>query len=201
MWSEKVSWSTIITPRFLAVFEGVLVDVPNWKVKMWWNDGFDGTTSSSVLARLSWRWWSFIQQEMSVRLRCEQVSSDHQDEMRDRVECHYHSSDMKRHVSEWQNLVMPSELKISSFCDVGCQNRCNTASNLTFDRIAAATARQKKPKTAVVKRDKMSGLKICQKSLRLQCTLLIRKGSIKCGLLLLWVRLKISCISQMLCMK
>ncbi len=28
MWSEKVSQSSIITPRFLAVFEGVMVDVP-----------------------------------------------------------------------------------------------------------------------------------------------------------------------------
>ncbi len=67
MWSEKVSWSSIITPRFLAGFEGVMVDEPNWKVKLWWNDGFAETTCSSVLARLSWRWWSFIQQEMSVR--------------------------------------------------------------------------------------------------------------------------------------
>ncbi len=35
-----------------------------------------------------------------VKLRCEQLSSDHQDGMRGRVECHQHSSDMKRHVSE-----------------------------------------------------------------------------------------------------
>ncbi len=49
----------------------------------------------------------------------------------------------------------------------------------------------KKPTTAVVKRDKTS-----QKCLRLQRTLLIRKGSIKYCLLLLWARLKISCISR-----
>ncbi len=67
MWSEKFSLSLITTPRFLAVFEGVMFDVPNWMVKLWWNDGFAETTSSSVLARLSWRWWSIIQQEMSVR--------------------------------------------------------------------------------------------------------------------------------------
>ncbi len=48
-------------------FEGVMVDEPNWKVKLWWNDGFAETTSSSVLARLSWRRWSFIQQKMSAR--------------------------------------------------------------------------------------------------------------------------------------
>ncbi len=66
MWSEKFSLSSITTPRFLAVFEGVMVDEPNWKVKLWWNYGFAETTSSSVLARLSWRWWSFTQLEMSV---------------------------------------------------------------------------------------------------------------------------------------
>ncbi len=97
-WSEKVSWSSIITPIFLAVFEGVMVDVPNWMVKLWWNNGFDGTTSSSVLARLSWRWWSFIQQEMSVR----------QAEMWAAIvrSSGWNSSDKKSHVSEWQNLVM-----------------------------------------------------------------------------------------------
>ncbi len=34
MRSEKVSLSSITTPRFLAVFEGVMVDEPNWKVKL-----------------------------------------------------------------------------------------------------------------------------------------------------------------------
>ncbi len=34
MWSGKVSRSSIITPRFLAVYEGVMVDEPNWKVKI-----------------------------------------------------------------------------------------------------------------------------------------------------------------------
>ncbi len=57
---SRVCKQPITTPRFLAVFEGygwcVMVDVPNWMVKLWWNYGFAGTTSSSVLARLSWRW-------------------------------------------------------------------------------------------------------------------------------------------------
>ncbi len=54
------------------------------------------------------------------------------------------------------------------------------------------------PTTAVVKRDKTSGLdrNHRQKCLRLQCTLLIRKGSIKYCLLLLWARLKISYASH-----
>ncbi len=64
MRSEKFSLSSITTTRFLAVFEGVMVDEPNWMWKLWWKYGFAETTSSSVLARLSWRWWSFIQQEM-----------------------------------------------------------------------------------------------------------------------------------------
>ncbi len=67
MWPEKFSLSSITTPRFLSVFEGVMVDESNWKMKLWWNDGFAETTSSSVLARFSWRWWSFIQLEMSAR--------------------------------------------------------------------------------------------------------------------------------------
>ncbi len=56
----------------------------------------------------------------------------------------------------------------------------------------------KKPKTAVVKRVKMSGLdrNHRQKCSRLQRTLLIRKGSIKYCLLLLWARLKISYASH-----
>ncbi len=60
MWSVKFSLSSITTPRFLSVFEGFMVDETNWKVKLWWNGGFAETTSVSVLARLSWRWWSFI---------------------------------------------------------------------------------------------------------------------------------------------
>ncbi len=65
MWSEKVSWSLIITPRFLAVFEGVMVEEPNWKVNC---DEMMGLLKpQAVLARLSWRWWSFIQLETSVR--------------------------------------------------------------------------------------------------------------------------------------
>ncbi len=59
----------------------------------------------------------------------------------------------------------------------------------------------KKPRTAVVKRDKTSGLdrNHRQKYSRLQHTLLIRKGSIKYCLLLLCARLKISCISRLCC--
>ncbi len=62
----------------------------------------------------------------------------------------------------------------------------------------------KKPTTAVVKRDKTSRLdrNHRQKCSCLQRTLLIRKVSIKYCLLLLCVRLKISCISQtMSCMQ
>ncbi len=101
MWLEKVSWLSIITPRFLAVFERVMAGVLNWMVKLWWNDGFAGTTNSYVMAKLSWRWWSFIQQEMSVR-HAEMWAAIVRSSgwMRGRVECHQHSSDMKSHVSD-----------------------------------------------------------------------------------------------------
>ncbi len=34
MWSVKFSLSSITTPRFLPFFERVMVDEPNWKVKL-----------------------------------------------------------------------------------------------------------------------------------------------------------------------
>ncbi len=63
--------------------------------------------------------------------------------------------------------------------------------------------------TSVFKWDKTSGLgrNDGRKWSRLRRTLLIRKGSVKCGLLLLWAHLKISCISRvttircMMCVK
>ncbi len=67
IWSVKLNWSSITTPRFLAVLEGVMVDEPSCIEKLWWSDELAENTSSSVLARLSWRWWSIIQLEMSLR--------------------------------------------------------------------------------------------------------------------------------------
>ncbi len=57
----------------------------------------------------------------------------------------------------------------------------------------------KKPTTAVVKRDKTSELdrNDHQKCSRLQRTLLIRKDSIKYCLLLLWASMNIYCISRL----
>ncbi len=60
IWSVKLSWSSITTPRFLAVLKGVLVDEPSYIEKLWWSDGLAETASSSVLAR-------FFQLEMSLR--------------------------------------------------------------------------------------------------------------------------------------
>ncbi len=95
--------------KFSVCFWRSYVDEPNWKVKLWWNDGFDETTSGSVLARLSWRWWSFIQHEMSAR-QAEMWAAIIRMES-EIVECHQHSSDMKSHVSERQNLVMTCRQK------------------------------------------------------------------------------------------
>ncbi len=59
----------------------------------------------------------------------------------------------------------------------------------------------RKTTTAVVKWRKMSRLDRNDRQTwsHLQHTLLIWKGSIKCGLLLLWVHLKIYCISWLYC--
>ncbi len=105
MRSVKLNWSSITTPRFLTVLEGVMVDKPSCIEKLWWSEGLAETRSSSVLARLSWRWWSFIQLEISDRLQYEQLPSDHLVGKRSRVECHQHSSDKKKHASEWPILV------------------------------------------------------------------------------------------------
>ncbi len=56
----KVSWSSKITPRFLTEADGVIVDEPNWIVKSCCRVGVAGKTRSSVFARLSCRWCSFI---------------------------------------------------------------------------------------------------------------------------------------------
>ncbi len=67
MCSLKVSWSSKITPRFLTEVDGVIINVPNWIEKSCCRVGVAGTTRSSVFARLSCRWCSFIHAEMSAR--------------------------------------------------------------------------------------------------------------------------------------
>ncbi len=67
MCSLKVSWSSKITPRFLTEADGEIVDEPNWIVKSCCRVGVAGKTRSSVFARLSCRWCSFIHAEMSAR--------------------------------------------------------------------------------------------------------------------------------------
>ncbi len=65
MYSLKVS--SKITPRFLTEADGVIVDEPNWIVKSCCRVGVAGKIRSSVFARLSCRWHSFIHAEMSAR--------------------------------------------------------------------------------------------------------------------------------------
>ncbi len=60
MCSLKVSWSSKITPRFLTKVDWVIVDEPNWTVKLCCRVWVAGRTRSSVFARLSCRWCSFI---------------------------------------------------------------------------------------------------------------------------------------------
>ncbi len=65
--SLKVSWSSKITAKFLTEVDGVIVDEPNWFVKSCCRVEVAGKTRSSVFARLSYRWCSFIHAEMSAR--------------------------------------------------------------------------------------------------------------------------------------
>ncbi len=67
MWSLKVSWSSKITPRFLTELDGVIVAESIWMVNSCCRVGVAGKTRSSVFARLSCRWCSFIHAEMSAR--------------------------------------------------------------------------------------------------------------------------------------
>ncbi len=67
MCSLKVSWLSKITRRFLTEVDGVIVDEPNWIMKSCCRVGVAGKTRSSVFARLSCRWCSFIHAEMSAR--------------------------------------------------------------------------------------------------------------------------------------
>ncbi len=78
----------------------------------WWNcDEVMGLMEPQAV--LSWQGWvegdgpSCSKKCLLDKLRCEQLSSDHQDGKRRGVECLQLSSDMKSYVSEWQNPVMP----------------------------------------------------------------------------------------------
>ncbi len=83
MWSLKVSWSLKITQRFLTELDGVIVEEPSWMGKSCCRVGVAGKTRSSVFARLSCRWFSFIHAEMSARqpeIRAATVGSSDQNE-------------------------------------------------------------------------------------------------------------------------
>ncbi len=62
MCSLKVSWSSKITPRFLTEADEV--------VKSCCRVGVAGKTRSSVFARLSYEWWSFIHAETATLGLC-----------------------------------------------------------------------------------------------------------------------------------
>src|SRR4029434_1268995 len=53
MWSVKVSWSSIMTQRFLAVFERTRDKESILILMLWWRTCFAGKTISSVFARFS----------------------------------------------------------------------------------------------------------------------------------------------------
>ncbi len=83
MCSLKVSWSSKITPRCLTELDGVIVEELSWMVISCCRAGVAGKTRSSVFARLSCRWCSFIHAEMSARqpeIRAATVGSSGQNE-------------------------------------------------------------------------------------------------------------------------
>src|SRR4029434_1038082 len=53
MWAVKVSWSSIMTPRFLAVVDGTRDKESILMLMLWWMACLAGKTVSSVLARFS----------------------------------------------------------------------------------------------------------------------------------------------------
>src|SRR4029434_6977900 len=52
MWSVIVSWSSIMTPRFLAVLDGTRDKESILMLMLWWMSCLAGKTISSVLARV-----------------------------------------------------------------------------------------------------------------------------------------------------
>ncbi len=60
IWSLKVCWSSKITLRFLTELDGVIVQELSWMVKSCCRVGVAEKTRSSIFARFSCRWCSFI---------------------------------------------------------------------------------------------------------------------------------------------
>ncbi len=81
LWRSAVR--QIFHQDFWLKLDGVLVEEPSWMVKSCCRVGVAGKTCSSVFARLSCRWCSFIHAEMSARqpeIRAATVGSSGWDE-------------------------------------------------------------------------------------------------------------------------
>src|SRR4029434_2475372 len=78
MWSVKVRWTLIMTPRFLAVLDGTRDNGATLIPMVRWMLCVAGKTISSVLVRCSGGWWFFIHVDISARqseIRAETVVS------------------------------------------------------------------------------------------------------------------------------
>src|SRR4029434_6630265 len=78
MWAVNVSWSSIMTQRFLAVLEGTRDKESILILMLWWMACLAGKTISSVLARFSEEWLSFTHVDIPARqseIRAETVVS------------------------------------------------------------------------------------------------------------------------------
>src|SRR4029434_3574567 len=100
MWAVKVSWSSIMTPRFLAVFDGARDKESVLMLMLWWMTCLAGKTISSVWpgsaegGDFSSMW--IYQQDRprsAPRQWCPQEGKT------ETVEYHRHSNDRKNHAS------------------------------------------------------------------------------------------------------
>ena len=111
MFAENDRMLSRVTPRFFALWEGNTVDLSTVMETSWSGQPFPGRKSSSVLTRLSLRWWADIQAEMSARHTEMHVATWVSEGGRRRVvECHPHSNDRRDHVrTEWLGLQRKEE--------------------------------------------------------------------------------------------
>src|SRR4029434_8320912 len=100
MWFVKVSWSSIMTPRFLAVLDGTRDKESILMLMLWWMACLAGKPISSVLARFRSRCWCFIHVDISARqseIRAETVVSSGGKDRNSRSE--EHTSELQSHLN------------------------------------------------------------------------------------------------------
>ena len=84
MFAENDRVLSRVTPRFFPFWEGDTVELSTVMERSLLGEAFPGRKSSSVLLRLSLRWWAVIQVQISARDECRHlgVSNDRRDHVR-----------------------------------------------------------------------------------------------------------------------